>query len=61
VLVEGLRRAGPRPTRAGVIRALESMRSFDLGGITVGFAPDNRIGSRYVEVTVISSSGKLLK
>jgi branched-chain amino acid transport system substrate-binding protein len=61
VLVEGLRRAGPRPTRAGVIRALESMRSFDLGGITVAFAPDNRIGSRYVEVTVISSSGKLLK
>ncbi|MFN3496523.1 MAG: ABC transporter substrate-binding protein, partial [Hydrogenophaga sp.] len=61
VLVEGLRRAGPRPTRAGVIKALESMNNFDLGGTFVRYAPDNRIGSRYVEVTVIGSHGKLLK
>jgi branched-chain amino acid transport system substrate-binding protein len=61
VLVEGLRRAGPRPTRAAVIRALESLASLDLGGIRVGYSRDNRVGSRYVEVTVIGSSGKLLK
>ncbi len=61
VLVEGLRRAGPKPTRAAVIRALESLTTLDLGGIRVGFSRDNRVGSRYVEVTVIGSSGKLLK
>lgn len=61
VLVEGLRRAGPKPTRAGVIKALESMDNFDLGGTVVRYAPDNRIGSRYVEVTVIGGNGKLLK
>ena len=61
VLVEGLRRAGPNPTRAKVIEALESMTAFDLGGVTVGYSPQNRVGSRYVEVTVIGSSGKLLK
>lgn len=61
VLVEGLRRAGPKPTRAGVIRALETMGNFDLGGTVVRYAPDNRIGSRYVEVTVIGGNGKLLK
>lgn len=61
VLVEGLRRAGPRPTRAGVIKALETMGNFDLGGTVVRYAPDNRIGSRYVEVTVIGGNGKLLK
>lgn len=61
VLVEGLRRAGPNATRAKVIEALESMGSFDLGGINVGYSPQNRVGSRYVEVTVIGSSGKLLK
>lgn len=61
VLVEGLRRAGPNPTRAKLIKALESLDRFDLGGITVSYAPDNRIGSRYVEVTVIGSTGKLLK
>jgi branched-chain amino acid transport system substrate-binding protein len=61
VLVEGLRRAGPNPTRAKVMKALESMGSYDLGGITVNYAPGNRVGSRFVEVTVIGSSGKLLK
>jgi len=61
VLVEALRRAGPKPTRAGVMRALESLSPYDLGGIHVSFGPNNRIGSRYVEVTVISSTGKLLK
>ncbi len=61
VLVEALRRAGPNPTRAKVVKALESMGSYDTGGITVSYSPTNRIGSRYVEVTVIGSSGKLLK
>lgn len=61
VLVEGLRRAGPKPTRAQVIKALESMNTFDLGGTVVRYAPNNRIGSRYVEVTVIGGNGKLLK
>ena len=61
VLVEALRRAGPNPTRAKVVKALESMGSYDTGGITVSYSPGNRIGSRYVEVTVISSTGKLLK
>ena len=61
VLVEGLRRAGPNPTRAKVVKALESMGNYDTGGITVSYSPGNRIGSRYVEVTVIGSTGKLLK
>jgi hypothetical protein len=37
------------------------MGNFDLGGTVVRYAPDNRIGSRYVEVTVIGGNGKLLK
>lgn len=61
VLVEGLRRAGPSPTRAKVVKALESMDSYDTGGITIRYSPANRMGSRYVEVTVIGSTGKLLK
>lgn len=61
VLVEGLRRAGPNPTRARLLKALESMGNFDLGGSTVGYSASNRIGSRYVEVTVVGGSGKLLR
>ena len=61
VLVEALQRAGPKPTRAKVVKMLESMNSFDTGGITVGYSPTNRIGSRFVEVTVVGITGKLLK
>jgi branched-chain amino acid transport system substrate-binding protein len=61
VLVEGLRRAGRNPNRAAVLRSLESMADFDLGGVSIGYSPRNRVGSRFVEVTVISSTGKLLK
>jgi ABC-type branched-subunit amino acid transport system substrate-binding protein len=61
VLVEGLRRAGPNPTRARLVAALSSMSNFDLGGTTVSYSNTNRIGSRYVEVTVVGSSGKLMR
>jgi branched-chain amino acid transport system substrate-binding protein len=61
VLVEGIRRAGANPTREKVLKALEGLRDFDLGGIKVRYAPDNRVGSRFVEITVIGGSGKLLK
>jgi branched-chain amino acid transport system substrate-binding protein len=61
VLVEGLRRAGPKPTRAKVLKALEGMDSFDLGGWSVGYSPTVRAGSKFVEVTVIGASGKLLR
>ena len=61
VLVEALRRAGPGPTRGKVIKALESLGSYDLGGVTVNYSPTNRVGSRSVEVTVIGRSGRLMK
>jgi ABC-type branched-subunit amino acid transport system substrate-binding protein len=60
VLVEGLRRAGAAPTRAKLVKALEGMGNFDLGGTRVQYSPTNRIGSRFVEVTVIGGAGKLL-
>ena len=61
VLVEALRRVGPAPSRAKVVKALESLQSYDLGGITLGYSPTNRVGSRYVEVTVIGRNGRLMK
>ncbi|MCB1979662.1 MAG: ABC transporter substrate-binding protein [Burkholderiaceae bacterium] len=61
VLVEALRRAGPAPTRERVTKALESLQKWDLGGLVVSYSPTNRIGSRSVEVTVIGSTGRLMK
>ncbi|AKJ30555.1 ABC transporter substrate-binding protein [Caldimonas brevitalea] len=61
VLVEALRRAGPEPTREKVLAALEAVRDYDVGGFKIGFGPNNRIGSRFVDITVIGRDGKLLK
>lgn len=59
VLVEGLRKAGANPTRKKVINALATLRKYDVGGFTVSFAPDNRIGSRFVEVTIIGKKRRI--
>ena len=59
VLVEGLRRAGANPTREKVVKALESMTRYDAGGFTVSFSPTNRIGSRFVDITIIGKDGTL--
>jgi len=53
VMVEALRRAGPRPTREGFMQALDNMKDFDTGGYAVSFSPQNHNGSSFVELTVI--------
>ena len=45
IIVEGLRRAGPNPTRASFRHALESLRGFDLGiGAPLTFGPERHQG-----------------
>lgn len=61
LLVEGLRRAGPRPTSEAVLHALEGLDRFDAGGFFLGYSKTNRIGSRFVDLTVINRDGKLLR
>lgn len=61
ILVEAIRRSGADPTRSKVISQLEKMNSYDVGGFKVSFSPDNRVGSKFVEVTVIGRDGKLLR
>lgn len=61
VLVEALRRAGPKPTRGKLTEALESIRNFDVGGVSVSFAPDNHAGSNYVDISILSKQGRLLR
>ena len=61
ILVEAIRRSGADPARAKVISQLEKMSSYDVGGFKVSFSPENRIGSKCVEVTVIGRDGKLLR
>ena len=60
VLAEGLRRAGPGATRAKLMAALESIEDHDLGGMKISFGRSNREGSRFVDVAVIGTGGRLL-
>ncbi|MEA3192213.1 MAG: branched-chain amino acid transport system substrate-binding protein [Betaproteobacteria bacterium] len=53
VMVEALRRAGPKLTREGFMRELDNMKGYDTGGYIVGFSPANHNGSSFVELTVI--------
>jgi branched-chain amino acid transport system substrate-binding protein len=59
VIVEAVRRQGARPTREGMVAALDSMTSYDLGGYLVSFKPGQRSGSRFVELSIISGTGKI--
>jgi len=61
VFVEGLRRAGPQPTREGLVAALETLRDFDVGGFNVTYTPTDHNGSKFVELTVIGREGKFLR
>ncbi|MFA7291381.1 MAG: ABC transporter substrate-binding protein [Rhodocyclaceae bacterium] len=61
VLVEAIRRAGPNPSPEKILRALETLGNLDVGGFNVSFTPTSRVGSRFVEVTVIGRNGTLLR
>lgn len=57
VLVEGLKRAGPRPTRSSLQHALEGMSNFDLGGLVIKYSASDHSGLRYTDLSVIDSRG----
>ena len=58
VLVEGLKRAGPKPTREKVQVALESLRKFDLGGLEITYGPDDHTGLDFADLSIIGTDGK---
>ena len=58
VLAEGIRRAGTNLSRESLLKALDSMSSYDVGGYIVSFSPTNHNGSKFVELTAISKGGR---
>jgi ABC-type branched-subunit amino acid transport system substrate-binding protein len=61
VLVEALRRADRKLTRESLLAALESMRDYDVGGLTVSFSAKSHEGSRFVDVVVVGADGKFVR
>lgn len=60
VLVEGLKRAAAASAlnRAGLQKALEGMRSFDLGGLELGYGPGDHTGLEFAELSIIGPDGR---
>jgi len=60
-LVEGLKRTGKDLSRDKLITSLESMSGVDFGGYRINYSANSRVGSRFVELTVVGPGGKILK
>jgi ABC-type branched-subunit amino acid transport system substrate-binding protein len=58
VLVEGLRRAGPHPTRKTLLAALAGMDDFDLGGVHIHYRDSDHSGVHYADLSVIDERGR---
>ena len=58
VLVEGLRRAGPKPDRARIHAGLESIKKLDLGGLEVAYGPDDHTGLDFADLSIIGTDGR---
>ena len=58
VLVEGLRRAGNNPNSESLIRGLESLNNYDMGGLKISYGPKNRTGLEYSDLSIIDNEGK---
>jgi branched-chain amino acid transport system substrate-binding protein len=60
VLAEGLRRAGRNLTPQSLSAALEGLGSYDLGDYRIEFNSNQRLGSKFVEASIISVDGKMV-
>lgn len=60
-LVSALRLSRNNLSREGLIVQLHRMSKYDLGGITFDFSPGNHNGTQFVELTMISKDGKIIR
>jgi len=61
VFVEALRRAKGKLTRESLAAALESIRGYDVGGLTVSYTAGRHSGSRFVDVVAVGSRGQFVR
>jgi ABC-type branched-subunit amino acid transport system substrate-binding protein len=61
VLVEGLRRAGAKPTRERLQAALNGMTRVDIGGLEIGYSPTDHTGLDYADLSIIGADGRFMR
>ena len=58
-IIDALKKSGKEPTRTSFMAALDATPTLDFGGHIIGFKPNDRNGSKYVDLTVVSADGKM--
>lgn len=62
VLIEGIKRAGPKMGRNDLLNALESMPAKRFSdAMSIKYGPNDRKGSSYVGLTIIGNQGKFIE
>ncbi|MDP2418843.1 MAG: ABC transporter substrate-binding protein [Hydrogenophaga sp.] len=59
VIVEAARRMGTQASREAFVAALNSIDALDLGGYRIGYRSGQRQGSRFVDMTILSATGRV--
>lgn len=59
-LVATLQAAGPAPTRAGWLRAMQNFE-LDLGGVKLSYRPGQHAGSTFVDLAMVDSYGRFVQ
>jgi ABC-type branched-subunit amino acid transport system substrate-binding protein len=59
LLVEGLQRAGGKPTRDSLISGLEAIGNQVMGGFAVSFSATNHVASKFVELSMLTGDGRV--
>lgn len=58
-LVLALRAAGPKLTRAGLLKALQNFQA-DLGGVRLRYTPGEHEGSHFVDLSIVARNGRFV-
>jgi branched-chain amino acid transport system substrate-binding protein len=60
IIAEGLDRAGKEPTRAKFRTAVAGLRNHDLGGFNINYGGSPYVGSKYIDLAVLSANGRIV-
>jgi ABC-type branched-subunit amino acid transport system substrate-binding protein len=60
-LVLALKKAGPKPTREGILQAMGSLGRVDLNGYALNYSPTSHHGSTWVELTILSRGNRFVQ
>lgn len=60
-LIEALQRARPTITPESIVKAIQGIRDWSLGGNQLSFGPDRFHGSTWAEITIVDADGKFMR